>query len=192
MWFLRCRGLGTSKMQEKYILAKFDQNVHFLRYQMGAPWKSYAQIWSGFRPDLARKLHYLLVKITNNPPNLICIPPRASKSHRDSAQIRHKNHSNILIQFPPYLSDFACKFIFHSKCYQHRNFIGVPHRFECIQAKSGRGTAWKWICIPNNRFWAGLRPSLKTCRVCSEFGEGLSDTGWVPRNQSYSTICCLK
>jgi hypothetical protein len=105
MWFLRCRGLGTSKMQEKYILAKFDQNVHFLRYQMGAPWKSYAQIWSGSRPDLARKLHYLLVKITHNPQS---IPPRASKSHRDSAQIRHKNHSNILIQFPPYLSDFAC------------------------------------------------------------------------------------
>ena len=114
------------------------------------------------------------------------------KSDLDSAQIRHKNHSNILIQFPPYLSDSACKFIFHSKCYQHRNFIGVPHRFECIQAKSGRGTAWKWICIPNNRFWAGLRPSLKTCRVCSEFGKALSDMGWVPRNQSYSTICCLK
>ena len=142
-------------------------------------------------PRFGTKITLFTRENHEQPPNLICIPPRASKSHRDSAQIRHKNHSNILIQFPPYLSDFACKFIFHSKCYQHRNFIGVPHRFECIQAKSGRGTAWKWICIPNNRFWAGLRPSLKTW-VCSEFGKALSDMGWVPRNQSYSTICCLK
>ena len=44
----------------------------------------------------------------------------------------------------------------------------------------------------NTRFWAGLRPSLRTCRICSEFGKALSDMGWVPRNQSYSTICCFK